>query len=134
MNGFNGLLLEESFKEDKLEEALKLITIKNKEVWDVSNAVDWQPKKWTAVTFVGESDRVDIVTVKLSKLIKPKWYLNISDEKYSYVVFHEKVFKYLKGDNERLKEAQQYALDIGVPRSQIGWEKGGLQNQKNINN
>ncbi|MCK5074318.1 MAG: hypothetical protein KAQ98_12890 [Bacteriovoracaceae bacterium] len=126
MDNFEGLFLEESFESENLKEVTDLVTVKKREIWNVSNAVNWQPKKWTAITFEGLLENLHTVVDEMTKRIKPKWFLNISTAKYNYVVFHNKVFKYLKGDKETLKEAQQYALDIGVPQSQIGWESDGL--------
>jgi hypothetical protein len=115
---FRGLLLRESLKE---ESVLGLVQVTKTEVWDVENAVDWQPKRWTAISFEGESGQADEVAEAMSRAMKPGWYANFSTETHVYVVFEDKFFKYVKGDAEARAEAQAYATSVGIPESQIDW-------------
>jgi hypothetical protein len=115
---FKGLLLRESLKD---EGVLDLVQVSKVEVWDVENAVDWQPKRWTAISFEGESDRADEVAEAMSQVMKPKWYANFSSETHVYVVFENRVFKYVKGDAKARAEAQSYAISVGIPESQVDW-------------
>ncbi len=113
-----GLLLRESLQD---ESVLGLVRIAKTEVWDVQNAADWQPKRWTAISFEGQSERADEVAQALSRAMKPAWYANLSTATHVYVVFAGKVFEYVKGDAQARAEAQAYALSVGVPDSQIDW-------------
>ena len=115
---FKGLLLLESLKD---EGSLDLVRVTKSEVWDAQNAVDWQPKRWTAISFEGESGRADEVAEAMSRAIKPAWYANFSTETHVYVVFGDRVFKYAKGDAKARAEAQAYAISAGIPESQIDW-------------
>lgn len=115
---FKGLLLRESLKD---ESVLGLVRVTKTEVWDVENAVDWQPKRWTAISFEGGSDRADEVAETMSRAMKPAWYANFSTETHVYVVFEDKFFRYIKGDAETRAEAQVYAVSAGVPESQVDW-------------
>jgi hypothetical protein len=115
---FKGLLLRESLKDEGI---LDLVRVAKTEVWDVENAVDWQPKRWTAISFEGESDRADEVAEAVSRAMKLAWYANFSTETRVYVVFEGRVFKYVKGDAQARAEAQTYAISVGVPESQVDW-------------
>ena len=115
---FKGLLLLESLKD---EGVLDLVRVARTEVWHVENAVDWQPKQWTAVSFEGESRQADEVAEAMSRSIKPKWYANFSAEAHVYVVFAGRVFKYAKGDAQARAEVRSYAVSVGVPESQIDY-------------
>jgi hypothetical protein len=115
---FTGLLLKESLKD---EGVLGLLRVTKTEVWDVENAVAWQPKRWAATSFEGESDQADEVAEALSRAMKPAWYANFSTEMHVYVVFEARVFKYVNGDARARAEAQAYAVSIGVPESQVDW-------------
>ena len=115
---FIGLLLKESLKN---ESVLDLVRVTKTEVWDVQNAVDWQPKRWTAISFEGESGRADEVAEAMSRVMKPAWYANFSTETHVYVVFEDRVFKYVKGDAKARAEAQAYAISVGIPESQVDW-------------
>lgn len=115
---FRGLLLRESLKDEGI---LDLVKVTKTEVWGVEDAVDWQPKRWTAVSFEGESDRADGVAEMMSRVMKPAWYANFSTETHVYVVFEDRVFKYVKGDAKARAEAQSYAISVGIPESQVDW-------------
>jgi hypothetical protein len=115
---FRGLLLRESLKEERV---LGLMRVTKTEVWDVENAVDWQPKRWTAISFEGDDDRADEVAEAMSRAMKPAWYANFSTGTHVYVVFEDRFFKYVKGDGAARAEAQAYALSVGVPESQVDW-------------
>lgn len=115
---FKGLLLRESLKD---EGVLDLVWVTKTEVWDVENAEGGQPERWTAISFAGESDRADEVAEAMSHVIKPKWYANFSTETHVYVIFADKVFKYVKGDAQERAEAQVYAISVGIPESQVDW-------------
>jgi len=115
---FTGLLLKESLAD---ESVLDMLRVTKTEVWDVQNAVDWQPRRWTAVTFEGDDDQADAMAGRLSRAMKPAWYANFSTETHAYVVFAGKIFKVLRGDRQARADAQQYALSVGVPASQVDW-------------
>lgn len=115
---FKGLLLRESLKDTGV---LDLVQATKIEVWDVENAVDWQPKRWTAISFEGDDDRADQVAEAVSRAIKPAWYANFSTETHVYVVFEGRFFKYVRGDTQARAEVQAYAVSVGVPESQIDW-------------
>jgi len=115
-NYFKGLLLEESLND---LDVLKLVKITKTEKWDVPDAIDYQPKIWTAISFEGEKSKVEEIAEKMSKIIKEKWYLNISTENIKYVVFFNKIFKYPKGDDKIKKQAIEYGISIGIPEKQM---------------
>ncbi|MFL7793603.1 MAG: hypothetical protein AB8I69_15785 [Anaerolineae bacterium] len=115
---FKGLLLLESLRD---EGVLDLVKVTKIEVWDVENAVDWQPKRWTAISLEGESERADEVAEAMGQAIKPAWYANFSTETHVYVVFEGRVFKYVKGDAKARAEAQSHAITVGVPGDQVDW-------------
>jgi hypothetical protein len=117
---FTGLLLEESLAD---ESVLATLRVTKTEVWEVSNAVDWQPKQWTAISFEGDDEQANAVADALSQALKPAWYANCSTETHMFVVFIGRVFKYVRGDELARAEAQRYAVSVGVPESQVDWGK-----------
>jgi len=115
-NYFKGLLLKESLRD---LDVLNLVKITKIEKWDVPDAVNYQPKIWTAISFEGEKDNVEEIVEKMSKAIKEKWYLNISTENMEYVVFFNKIFKYPKGNDKTKKQTIEYGISIGIPKRQL---------------
>jgi len=113
-----GLLLKESLSELSLLDSLQ---ITKTEIWQVSNAVAWQPTTWTAVSFEADNDQADELAERMSQALKPMWYINGSTEDMVYVIFPERVFKYRKGDLEQRSAAREFGRMIGVPESQLDW-------------
>ena len=116
-----GLLLKESLADTRV---LDLLHITSSESWPVSNAASYQPTVWTALSFETDSSQSDAIADKLSQALKAQgWYINASTETHVYVIFPNKVFKYLKGDSIARGEASRYALSIGIPKDQLDWEE-----------
>ncbi|MEX2017588.1 MAG: hypothetical protein WD876_03890 [Candidatus Pacearchaeota archaeon] len=116
-NKFKGLLIKESLSD---LEILKSVSITKKEKWNSSNSNEFQPKIWTAVYFEGED--IEKFAKRVSKSIKNKgWYLNLSVDDLEYVIFHNKIFKYKKGNKEAKQEAVEYGKNVGVPEKQLDW-------------
>jgi hypothetical protein len=116
---FRGLLLKESLRD---EGVLDIVRVTDAAVWDVAGRVEeWQPGQWTAVSFEGDGAQADKVAERISQAIKPKWYANLSTKTHAYVVFADRVFKYVKGDSEARTRAQEYAISVGIPQSQVDW-------------
>ena len=102
----------------KEESVLGLVCVTKTEVWDVENAEDGQPDRWTAISFEGESSRADEVAEAMGRAMKPEWYANFSTETHVYVIFEDRVFKYVKGDAAARAEAQAYATSaMGIDSS-----------------
>ncbi|MFH1188769.1 MAG: hypothetical protein V1652_02910 [bacterium] len=117
---YTGLLLKESLRD---EAVLSEMTVIRTEIWDVKNAVAGQPRQWTAVHFEVAEEKVVVVARELSKSLKPAWYLNMSGESNVFVIFHDKVFKYQKGDVVRRSEVILYGKNEGIPEHQLDWKE-----------
>jgi len=116
-NKFTGLLIKESLNDLSI---LKLIKITKEETWNSSNSNEFQPKVWTAVYLEGKN--IEEFVNKVSKSIKEiGWYLNLSLNDIEYVIFHNKIFKYRKGDKKTKNEAVEYGKKVGVPEKQLDW-------------
>jgi len=115
---FSGLLLKESLKDPAVLDSL---TITQTETWEVERPAGWQPGLWTAVTFEGPEAEADAVAARISRAIDSRWYANLSTEHDTIVIFHDRVFRYRRGDPVQRDLAQQYARAIGVPAWQIDW-------------
>jgi hypothetical protein len=114
-----GLLVKESLADTRI---LDLLQVTKSESWQVSNAASYQPTVWTAISFETDASQSDAIADKLSHALKAQgWYINASTETHVYVIFPNKVFKYLKGDSIAKGEAARYALFIGVPQDQLDW-------------
>ena len=116
----NGLLLKESLSDVSV---LDLLRITKTESWQVTNAAVYQPTTWTAMSFEAEESQANTIAEKLSRALKPQWYINASTTGQVYVVFPCKVFIYPKGDSQQRAATQQYGRSLGIPDSQLDWSE-----------
>ena len=118
---YKGLILKESLDNATILEDSR-ITVAKEKIWNVGKrAVDWQPDTWTAVYVEGADTDVTEIAELISNSILDKWYANLSDSIWEYVIFHKKVFSYKKGDKNIKQQAQKYGKSIGVPEHQLDW-------------
>jgi hypothetical protein len=114
-----GLLLKESLADTNV---LDLVRVTQTESWQVNNAAADQPTIWTALSFESEDSQSDAIADAMSRVLKLQgWYINASTDMYVFVIFPNKVFKYLKGDSIEREEAKRYGRSIGIPESQLDW-------------
>lgn len=118
---FNGVLLKESLKDDAI---LSILVITKEEQWDVDNATEDQPKQWTAVYYEGKEEDADEIAKKLGESLKKgQWYTNFSASSKEFIIFPGKVFIYEKGDSNSATLAKEHGRSIGIPESQLDWDK-----------
>jgi hypothetical protein len=116
---FTGLLLKESLENERI---LDVIQVMKTETWNVESIADFQPEIWTAIYFEDDESQVDVIAEKLSWSLKSRgWYINISTDNNIYVIFPNKVIKYIKGDQQKRVEAIKYGQSLGIPDSQLDW-------------
>jgi len=114
----HGLLLLESLADTRV---VDLIHVTRRETWQVKNAAPYQPSVWTAISFEAETAQGDVIASAFSRALKPAWYINASTEMHVYVVFPNRVFKYLKGDIIQRQAAKAHGLSLGIPDHQLDW-------------
>jgi hypothetical protein len=116
-----GLLLKESLDDCS---PLDLLHVVKTELWQVSNAAEFQSGIWTAISFEVEDRHSDAVAGVLSRALKTRgWYINASSDLHVYVIFPNQVFKYPKGDITRREAAKRFARTIDIPESQLDWDE-----------
>ena len=118
---YTELILKESLENTNVLKDDR-ITITKEEKWNVDkSAVNWQPKVWTAIYVESADEDIENVAIIVSASILDKWYANLSDSTTEYVIFHKKIFSYVKGDSDTKQEARNYGKSIGVPERQLDW-------------
>ena len=114
-----GLLLKESLSDLNV---LDRLTISKTETWHVTNAAEFQPDEWTAISFEVNDAAAAGVVEELSHVLKsPGWFIDTRWGEWVIVIFPQRVFKYRRGDQAGKVQAQKYALAIGIPASQLDW-------------
>jgi hypothetical protein len=82
-----------------------------------------QPEQWTLIEFDVPDDHADRLAASLADALLPKggWYADFHTDTHAYVVFADRIFRYLRGDHAARMQAQQYGRDAGVPEGQLDW-------------
>ena len=118
---WTGILLKESLKDTNV---LAHLQVTQTEIWQVKNATGSQPSTWTALTFEADDQQAEMLADGLSQFLHPEgWYINASTASEVYVIFPNKVFKYLKGDSAKREEAKEHGRTLGIPESQLDWRE-----------
>ena len=114
-----GLLLKESLIDPGV---LNQLCITKTETWNVAQVADYQPNVWTAISFEVDDAEAGAITEELSHALKsPGWYIDARQDDWVIVIFPNRVFKYLRGNQSGKAEAQAYTQAIGIPAGQIDW-------------
>lgn len=110
-----GTILKESLSDELV---LDLVDMVHVEMWRVENRADFQPMYWTAISFESESP---LFLDRLSKGLKEKWYVDLTDGEDKILVFKDRIIRYALGDASGREQAASYCREIGIPESQIDW-------------
>ena len=88
-----------------------------------SSASATQPKIWTFLDFEAPDDRADELALALASALLPDdgWYANFEVADEDVVVFANRVFRYVKGDQSARDEALVYGRAAGTPEHQLDW-------------
>ena len=84
-----------------------------------------QPAIWTFIAFEVEDQLADSLARALSEALDPVggWYCDFRTAEDTFVVFAGRTFRYRRGDAEARARAEDYALSVGVPQSQLDWSE-----------
>ena len=69
-----------------------------------------------------QDDKKDKFVYAAKNLVKQGWYLHICKEKTMIVIFNNKVFEFGEDETDKLEEARNYGLSIGIIRDQMPFE------------
>jgi len=118
-----GRLLTESLRVGT-ELAVQDLVVRRVGRVDVSSSASaTQPKVWTFLDFEAPDDRADELAVALASALLPDdgWYANFEVGDEDVVVFANRVFRYVKGDQAARHEVLVYGRTAGTPEHQLDW-------------
>jgi len=79
-------------------------------------------KIWTLHTIEIQEKDVDEIAKEISESLDSthnNWYADFKNNKYHYIVFHNKVFKINRTNKKQYEEAKNYGLSLGIPSYQV---------------
>jgi hypothetical protein len=84
-----------------------------------------QPSVWTVVEFEFPDEEAGRVADALAGVLDEHggWYSNFSVNDETFVIYADRVFRYVSGDTAARAEAQDYGRSVGVPEHQLDWDE-----------
>ena len=114
-------LIAEGFKPGATSDGLRLNMLKISRRPRGIAAAD-QPKAWTLIEFEPEEEPNHLATGLSKVLDAPGWYTVFGWKDQKFVIFPNRVFRFLRGDQTHHEEVAAYARSVGVPVQQADWE------------
>lgn len=115
---WKGVVIKESLRDDSVLRLVKIIRTKRTTLE--------KEKERGFLTFtcimVKDEDKNTFVN-RAKSLIKGGFYVHIVKENNMIVIYRNKIFKFSSEDMNKLKEARNYGLSIGILRDQMPFEE-----------
>lgn len=117
-----GILLGESLRVGAKLDAVPL-TVRSVSRADAGDESAGQPRTWTYIHFEVPDADAESLAVALSEVLAREggWYCDYRTATETFVVFAGRIFRYGRGDENGRRQAAEYALSAGVPKTQLDW-------------
>lgn len=120
---YRGIIIEESLKDKKLPDGVKIISSIIEEVTD-HHKTPWL-KKWTLHNVEVDENKVEQAADIISRSFETEhtsWYADFKNELFHYVMFPGKVFK-ISNNKEEYQKVIDYGLSLGIPDYQLNFKE-----------
>ena len=119
MTNFNGVIIEESLENKDDLQKVKIIKTKVERVTE-EHKTPWI-KQWTLHTVEIPENQADEIAEDLSNSLDSEhdWYADFKNDKFHYIIFHNKVFKVDRSKPEQYQDVTKYGLSLGIPDYQL---------------
>lgn len=120
---YKGVIIEESLKNPKLPEDVRILSTQIEQVTD-RHKTPWL-KKWTLLTVEIDESKGEKVAELISRLLENEhtsWYADYKNELFHYVIFPGKVFKISNENKNEYQKVKDYGLALGIPDYQLSFE------------
>ncbi|CAO5191442.1 conserved hypothetical protein [Frankia sp. AiPs1] len=117
-----GVLIAESLRTGTILDDLSLSVRKIQRSASGNATVD-QPPVWTLIFFDIADTEAEALATQLSEALDdaPVWYVDLHTAQETFIVFPNRVIRYLRGDPQGRAEAEEHGRAHGIPDSQLDW-------------
>lgn len=122
MEKYQGVIIEESLKDKNILNEVSIISTKVEKVTE-KHKTPWL-EKWTLHTVQINPADIDDFARKISKLVNDKpnsWYVDFNNGETFFVIYPNKVYKWKKGESEKIKECKAFGISLGIPPYQVAF-------------
>lgn len=114
---YEGILIKESIDD---ETVLDYLNINKVEIWKT----DGVPRYWTALFFTSkQADFPQIISRAVISNEKSggNWFVDFKAGNVKYIVFRNKILKYIIGNQKQKDEVCEACRQLGIPDAQMHW-------------
>jgi hypothetical protein len=116
-----GTLIAESMRVGSSLTGVRLV-VRQVSRYTVTEVPGYQPSIWTNIEFEADDSAAEALAKDFAAIMdEPGWYVNYSSAGETFVVYHDQIFRYPRGDEAGRAEAQAYGRAHGVPENQLDW-------------
>lgn len=108
MEKYKGIIVEESLEDNRILNNFKIIDFHISQEEDPAD-------RWHLYTVLASEEEI----VRLSKNVKPKWYMHFWKDRDVVVVFKDKKFELDFDDKATWKPVVEHGLSLGIPEEQL---------------
>ena len=113
---WKGVIIEESLEDKSILE--KVSIVKTRKSFDDVTQMDW-----TMHDVEVSDENITQVAELAVNCIKKGWWVDFRKDKTAYIILKNKIFNFTNEEIEKQKEAQTYAISVGVDPRQADFTK-----------
>ena len=118
---YNGVIIEESLQDKNVLRNVNIVSTIVEKVED-NHETPWL-EKWTLHTVEIQENVVNKVAEELAGSFDMdhigNWYADFKNNNFHYIIYPNKIFKLDRSKKSDYDEMAEYALGIGLPKSQL---------------
>ena len=114
---WKGVIIEESLEDKSI---LNLVKIVNSEKMTLENESERGFLIFHQIEL--DDDKKDEFLEEALSSIKDKFYLHVCKNDFMIVVYRNKMFEFSSNESDKLKEARNYGLSLGILKEQMPFE------------
>ena len=118
---YSGVIVEEGLQDKSVLEGVNIVSTRVEKV-EAEHETPWL-EKWTLHTIEISENEAEKITEKLAKSFDMEhignWYADFKNNEFHYVIYPNRVFKLDRSKKSDFDEMGEYALSIGLPKSQL---------------
>jgi hypothetical protein len=114
---WKGVVIKESLKDESVLDFVRIIKSRKTTLEN-----EGERGFLTFLSIELEDGNKNIFVKKASSLIKDGFYIHIVEEDRMAIIYRNRVFEFSSKDMNKLEEARNYGLSIGILREQMSFE------------
>ena len=121
MDDYKGVIIEESLKDKAVLKQVRIIETRVSRVTK-DHKTPWLAK-WTLHTVRIPAEKAERVAGELSRALDEShgesWYADFRNDRFHFIVFHDRVFRVDVKSAAQYGQARKYGLSLGIPEYQL---------------